>query len=119
MTEEIPSIPFLLGKLQGSVDSISQNQAAHQMRDDARHTETQGLIVDLTKHVNHENDLMNQRIAAIEKENADFDKDAAEDAAHRRGMWKVAALVTTAVGFGVTTFAISFANSIPGWFGFH
>ena len=106
MPEEIPSIPFLLGKLQGSVDGISQGQSAHQTRDDARHTETQDLIVNLTKHVNHENDLMDQRIMKLEHSET-----------QRRANFKTVTWAASVIGAMIGLVVLFFSGTWDHWFG--
>ena len=106
MTEEIPSIPFLLGKLQASVDGVGQGQIAHQTRDDARHTETQDLIVNLTKHVNHENDLMDQRIVKLEHSET-----------QRRANFKTASWAISVAGATIGLIVLFLSGTWDHWFG--
>ena len=63
---QLDEISVAIGRLQASIDGVAEGQSNHQIRDDAQHVVTQGLISELTKHVNHENEVMDKRIAHLE-----------------------------------------------------
>ena len=64
---QLDDISLAIGRLQATTEQVAANQHDHQYRDDARHDETQRLISQLTEHVNHENELMVDRLESLER----------------------------------------------------
>ena len=112
---QLDEISVAIGKLQTLGEQIAQNQRDHQARDDERHTETQSMIVQLTQHVNHENQAMAARVKDIEIENAEWDKTEAERKAHVKGMWRMVGAIGGTVAFFLNAIILLVSGVLNAW----
>lgn len=114
---EIDEISRALGRMEAKLDDVGQAQRDHSIRDDEQHEETRKILTKLSEHVNHENELMRDRIKSIEDENEAFDREQAELRAHRKGMWKAIGAVSGTLAFIVGNVVLFLSGTYEHFFG--
>lgn len=99
----------MLGGISADIKSILKNQDDHQRRDDARHTETQALVEELRQHVNHEVELIEGRLAAVERR-------LEHDEVKSKTRWGMIAGIGSAIASAMGLVVLFFSGALNRWF---